>query len=538
MRHFRDQRGGRPRDWNDPAQLRGALLEFIADFSNWDHAENQLFLETARSLTIAAHEALGGEPGTRPLVVDPFAGGAAIPLEALRVGADTFASDLNSVAVLLNKVVLEYVPRYGRDLVERFSEWGDAVLAEARKSLAALYPRDANGAVPIAYLWARTIRCEGPGCGVELPLIRATQLSKRAPITHVRVVADGREIRMELAAGPEKRSTATVSGGKATCPRCGYTTPANRVKAQMMSVAGGANTARLFAVLLEHNGSRHFRSPTRRDHTAVQAARDAFCELERTRPGVFPTESINPVRPYANSRGVSGVTRIGISRFIDLYTARQATSVVAFQDAIRNVRAQHRGDQPIDDALETLLVLALDRLVMQNTSLSRWHNKGNKIEGLFSKQALQVLWDFAESNPTHSVMASWSAAVQWVQKVLISNLVLGHPGRVERAAAEDCPLPSDSVDIVCTDPPYFAAIPYADLSDVFHVWLRRGLRGRDAGYFRDELAEKERELVVTNSARGPSGEEKDEEFFARGMQHALVSLARSSARNSASGLQA
>lgn len=520
MREFRDARGGRPRDWNDPMEIRAALLEFIAEFSNWDNAADRLFLETARSLTSAAHESLGGEPGTRPIAVDPFAGGGAIPLEALRVGADAFASDLNSVPVLLNKVVLEYVPRFGRQLIERFREWGDAVLEEASKSLASFHPRDPNGAVPIAYFWARTIKCEGPGCGVELPLVRATQLSRKAPMAHVRIFAEDREIRTELRNGVEARSSATVSGGKATCPRCGYTTPAKRVKAQMTAVSGGANTARLVAVLVERNGARQFRSPTARDHQAVDAARRGFDELKLNRPSAFPVEPINPLRPYKNTVGVCIVTRIGISRFIDLYTARQATSVVAFQDAIQKVRSRAVGEA-MADALETLLLLALDRLVMQNTSLSRWDASRQGIKGLFSKQALQIVWDFVEANPIGTSMVNWDSSLVWVEKVMESNLVLDHSGRVERAAAEDCPLPSDSVDLVCTDPPYFAAIPYADLSDVFHVWLRRGLRGGDARYFRDELAEKARELVVTNSAQGPSGEQKDEEFFADGMQRAL-----------------
>ncbi len=211
-----------------------------------------------------------------------------------------------------------------------------------------------------------------------------------------------------------------------------------------------------------------------------------------------------------------------MSRFIDLYTARQATAVVAFQDVIQKVRSRRGTDEPMTDALETLLLLALDRLVMQNTSLSRWDSSRQGIKGLFSKQALQIVWDFAEANPVGASMVNWASSLEWVRKVLEANLVIDHSGRVERVAAEDCPLPSDSVDVVCTDPPYFAAIPYADLSDVFHVWLRRGLRGRDAVYFRDELAEKARELVVTNSSPGPEGEQKDEEFFASGMQRALA----------------
>ena len=146
-------------------KLRFALLDFIADFANWDNSTVPAYLETSRALTQAAHEALGGEPGTRPLVVDPFAGGGSIPLEALRVGADAFASDLNPVAVLLNKVVLEYIPKYGQRLADEVRKWGEWIKEQAEKELAEFYPKDADGATPIAYLWARTIRCEGPGAG-------------------------------------------------------------------------------------------------------------------------------------------------------------------------------------------------------------------------------------------------------------------------------------------------------------------------------------------------------------------------------------
>ena len=163
---------GIPLDPKDEAHqnvLRFALLDFIADFANWDNSTVPAYLETARALTQAAHEALGGEPGTRPLVVDPFAGGGSIPLEALRVGADAFASDLNPVAVLLNKVVLEYIPKYGQRLADEVRKWGELIKKEAEKELAKFYPKDPDGATPIAYLWARTILSEAPGVG-EIPI--------------------------------------------------------------------------------------------------------------------------------------------------------------------------------------------------------------------------------------------------------------------------------------------------------------------------------------------------------------------------------
>ena len=172
-------------DADEPADmpiLRFCLLDFIADFANWDNSTVPAFLETSRALTQAAHEALGGVPGTRPLVVDPFAGGGSIPLEALRVGADAFASDLNPVAVLLNKVVLEYIPKYGQRLADEVRKWGQWVKEQAEQELAEFYPKDSDGATPIAYLWARTILSEAPGQGdvpVEVPLLRSFWLSKK-----------------------------------------------------------------------------------------------------------------------------------------------------------------------------------------------------------------------------------------------------------------------------------------------------------------------------------------------------------------------
>lgn len=142
MEQFWNQMDSSARNLDDLIEVRKALLDFIADFSNWDNSTKEQYLNTARKLTQSAHEALGGEPGTRPLVVDPFAGGGSIPSEALRVGADAYASDLNPVAVLLNKVALEYIPKYGQNLADEVRKWGQWIKNEAEIELAEYYPRD------------------------------------------------------------------------------------------------------------------------------------------------------------------------------------------------------------------------------------------------------------------------------------------------------------------------------------------------------------------------------------------------------------
>ena len=171
---------GRPQGWDkaikSDAGLRRIILEFVADFANWNNSTDTDYLTTARTLTQCAHETLGGIPETRPLVADPFAGGGSIPLESLRVGADAFASDLNPVPVLLNKVILEYIPRYGQRLADEVRKWGRWIRDEAEKELAEFYPKDEDGSTPIAYLWARTIISEDPGQRnppIEVPLMRS-----------------------------------------------------------------------------------------------------------------------------------------------------------------------------------------------------------------------------------------------------------------------------------------------------------------------------------------------------------------------------
>jgi putative DNA methylase len=274
-----------PALFEDAEQLRGALLDFIADFANWDNSTVREYLDTSRALTQAAHEALGGAPGTRPLVVDPFCGGGSIPLEALRVGADAFASDLNPVPVLLNKVVLEYIPKYGQRLADEIRKWGEWIKREAEKKLAEFYRKDADGATPIAYLWARTVLSEAPSANeipVQIPLLRSLWLSKRKDFQRsLRWVRNengeietsvteldfaGRRTKVRIPqleifspTQPSEVEAGTAKGGSATCPITRFTTSAPRVKEQLKQQRGGAQQSRLYAVYIEHSHGREFR---------------------------------------------------------------------------------------------------------------------------------------------------------------------------------------------------------------------------------------------------------------------------------------
>ena len=506
-------------DLKSNEQLRTALLDFIADFANWDNSTVREYLDTSRALTRAAHEALGGEPGTRPLVIDPFAGGGSIPLEALRVGADTFASDLNPVPVLLNKIVLEYIPKYGPRLIDEIRKWGKWIKREAERELAEFYPNDQDGAMPIAYLWARTIQCEGPSCGAEVPLIRNMQLTHSGKLWHFGFdETDARAVSVSVRSGKRAIHRPTVVGGSATCPRqqCGYTTTAKAVRAQLMAKQGGANDAKLLAVYVEGATQRFFRDPTPSDIEAANSAKAAILREE------LPQDRINPIRPYKNTRGLSAVTRIGINRFCDLYTARQAIAIKTFQRILSRL-PEFSDDAQLRKAVLAVLNCAIARLIFQNCSLSRWNAARSTIEGAFGKQALQVVWDFAEVNPLANGPANWNGATEWALKVLEANVCLKNSGTALRRRAQDISLPADAADALITDPPYFAAIPYGDLSNVFLVWERDFFRLSFPDLFDSHLVPQEDEIVVTNANADANGNPKTSEFYRQEMIKALKS---------------
>jgi putative DNA methylase len=213
--------------------LRKALLRFIGVFANWDHSAKTTYLEAARGLVRAAY------PEEPPLVVDPFAGGGSIPLEALRLGCDAFASDLNPVACLILKVMLEDIPRHGPGLADELRRVGAEIKAAAEKELAEFYPADPDGSKPIAYLWARTVTCDS--CGAEIPLIRSFWLCKRvgrqralrAKVVRARGEPPSVEFESFSPKNESKVSNGTVTRAKARCLACNTVLSPDRVRAQL-----------------------------------------------------------------------------------------------------------------------------------------------------------------------------------------------------------------------------------------------------------------------------------------------------------------
>lgn len=541
MRSWRDRHGGAQRDWSDPVSLRSALLDFIGEFSAWDNSSDPEAIGVSRRLVSVAHEALGGI-GAKPLVFDSFAGGGAIPLEALRVGADAFASDLNPVAVLLEKVVLEMIPRHGARLAEALDAASKTVGQRLDETLRRYYPDDPDGSRPLAYVWARTVLSNEPTADppVEIPMLGTLVLSERAgslaALRWVRaedgrvqtrlatkIYQNGRSIvvRMPILEVFAPASLADVeappvSRGSVTCPVTGHAMSAEVVKAQFQGRRGGADDARMVAVVTTRTGrsGRSYREPTERDLDLVREASEELAELrQRTRAGhaLVPDEEL----PYL--RSIFNVQLLDIKRWGDLFSARQALTLATL---VRLCRDLALPDDGMGRATRTLLALAIDRCADKFASIVRWVPGGEYAANVFVRQALGIVWDFAEVSPLSDV--GWAGATEWIRKVVEENARLElDSGQAVLASATKHPLPDDSADVFFTDPPYYDAVPYADLSDFFYVWLKRAIGDLYPDLFGGELAPKNGEIVQL-AERNKKYAYKTREYFQALMGEAMT----------------
>lgn len=508
-------------------ELRRSLLKFIGAFANWDASAEAAFLEVGRGLVRAAY------PEGAPLVVDPFAGGGSIPLEALRLGCETFASDLNPVACLILKVLLEDIPRNGPSLAEELRRAGTQVKQAAEHELADFYPADPDGARPIAYLWARTVRCEAPNCGAEIPLLRSFWLCKKAnrrrALRYHVARSKGTPLVVELEVfepGNEKDlSPGTVSRARATCLCCGAVLPPDRVRSQLAAQRGGADVdfdakgrriggARLVAVVAVKPGEqgRRYRTSTDADYWAIWRAKRRLQEVI-----VSPlSNGLNPVPdeplPPVGTLGFR-VQRYGVLNWGDLFTSRQKLALVTLSEG---VRGQSRISRPLS--------LALGKLVDLANVICPWEPIAECPRNVLSNGRIKPSWDFAEGVPISDSSGSFQVCLENLISGVLSVKGIPNVGTSEIAAAQKSPLPTESTNVWFTDPPYYDAIPYSDLSDAFFVWYKRALKNdsslSDPFDRSNPLTPKDQE-IVQDEAKKVGGRPKDKAFFEHAMADAF-----------------
>lgn len=521
------------------SDLRKALLQFLGDFAEWHNSTNPVYLQTARRLVELANN------GSIPLVADSFAGGGAIPLEALRLGCDAIAMDVNPVACLLLNLVLAGIPRGGPELVDQLTAASAEVSHEVAGAFAALFPSDHDGAIPAAYLWARTVRCEAPSCGAEIPLIRSFWLSRKGSTR----LAVRYQVKRQKPGPPsidfevfEPRSEDEVPRGsvrlaKATCLACHTSLLAPRVRDQLRAQHGGARVvfghdgeriggARLWGVVTvgpDWNGKR-FRAPSDRDYVPVRIATEMLIQLqqESSEVSAIPDEPVS--QDGTGSVGGGYRTRkYGITNFGQFFSARQAVAASLLCRAIAKIRQSGRYSSTVSE----LLALSVDKIIDFNCSLSRWRASNEDIGNAFGRQALPMVWDFAETSLASSTFVDFERARGHIDKVLafVQDSV-ERPGEVQLTDARDTGRLEESVDVFFTDPPYYDAVPYADLADFFYVWLKRSLPLhpllRDPFNVTNQLTPKEQEITRDEVAHLDGRARKDARYYEAGMGQAFL----------------
>lgn len=512
--HF-DEIHKRPELLNDNEKLRVLLFDFIADFARWENASNSTFLTTVRELVAAAYRCGGN--GSMPLVVDPFAGGGSIPLEALRVGTEAFASDLNPVAVLLNKVLLELVPKYGHELATKVRKYAKQLKQETEKQLAEFYPQDKDGSIPITYIWARTIRCEGPGCGAEIPIVRSLWIDEGRRFAFDFVLdRKNKTISPRVRQNARTAESGTAKRSSVTCPLCDYTTKRKNVEAQAKS-AGLGNM--LMAVATEGSKGRSYRVPTSEELRVCELA------AKRITNSHFKEYVPNEALPYL--RSIFNVHVYGMQTWASLFSPRQLLYLSTLVQVLQRFDFARSGLSSDEiRAIKTVLALIISKSAMMNCNVARWREDRGRLEGAFAMQALPMVWDWAELNPFNKSSAVFEDLVDSVTSVIEKNASLQlRPATVHAGSAVELPLPDDSAALVFTDPPYYDAIPYANLSDFFYVWLKRLLKDDYPDLFSEPETPKANEIVQL-AERNVLYAHKTRDFFENEMQRAMLDARR------------
>lgn len=520
--------------------------------------------------------------GRAPRVLDPFAGGGAIPLEAMRLGCEATAIDINPVAWLILKCTLEFPQRLAGELralpafaaedhaflseffkargvtgaslrsqlgrlgFERSEElnltglepasvgleaplawhvraWGKWVAEKARVEIGALYP-EREGRQPLAYLWARTITCSQ--CRATIPLIKTRWLCRKektrvllnyAPNASGSGVVFGLEHDVKVVGGnaaqrrehDRKLAEGTVSRSGAKCACCGKITTLEDYQFQAQN---GGMGAVLLAVVEQapvvlkagkasgkKKPGKAYRLPVAADHAALGQVDEILRELDESLPYGLPNEPISAERPSPNARGMSGLTRFGITTHRGLYSPRQLAALGTFTRLSRAAIAEARQvgySEPWCEALRGYLYCAIARLADRSSSLCVWQVSAQQIKNVIALSAITMTTDYVEAAPFANSSGGYLQAIDWIAEVIehTTSAVAGAPApQVIHGSAGT--YSNGEFDLILTDPPYYDAVPYSDVMDFFYVWARRVVGDIYPEQFREPLAPREEEYI-------------------------------------------
>ncbi|MBX3143486.1 MAG: DUF1156 domain-containing protein [Trueperaceae bacterium] len=512
---------------------RKKFHDLITDSLDWELGKEPN-KQTARLRAILQEHGIVASPK----VLDPFSGGGALPLEAERLGGEAFATDLNPVAHLIQLATLYYPQRFatlkserttedkltGRSrLISEIERWGKVVFDRVNSDIGAHYKTD-DKSESVLYIWARTVTCQNPACRAEIPLIGSYYLVKDS----VRVVAllpkaspDRKHVDFEVIENPDAKidlRSGTITRANATCLCCGQVTSASAIKAEGKRAGLGH---RLLAVAVrEGSRGKRFRTPS------IAEVERAMSVPDPQDFGDIPAVPHEPMPP----QGTLGfrIQPYGMTTWGSIYNRRQALALASFARHVRGVVGEvveanndlGSDAEEFSRAVVTYLGLSVSRLAdFCSTICVLNYNRGGAVAHTFRMQAVPMTWDYAETNPLNPNAGSWQRINADMCKV-VEGLQFPGTAQVQRASADGLPFDSKFFDAVVTDPPYYDAVPYSDLSDYFYVWLRRAIGEVHPEVLATEVTPKRSEMVQ-NPAHNKSAE-----FFESAMSRAFGEMHR------------
>ncbi|KUI42942.1 hypothetical protein AU198_07660 [Mycobacterium sp. GA-1199] len=515
---------------------RERLHALIERLVVWENVRDEKLLAEARA------EILKSTDGNPPPILDPFAGGGTIPLEAQRLGLEAHASDLNPVAVLINKALIEIPPKYrdqppvfpglaeseirdwkgAEGLAADVRAYGAWMRDEAKKRIGHLYPKatlsDGSKATVIAWVWTRTVRCPNPACGIEMPLVGSWWLSRRKSKEAYVVptvqhnATDPSKSRVTFGIGRDLRQTpprvneGTVGRTGAVCVACAASVPLSYIRE-----AGRAKMigAQLMAIVAEGTRQRVFLPPNP-EHEAASVVEPPEVSVVGSL-GYYPRDLKAPT--------------YGLTEFTDLFMNRQLVALTTFSDLVMEARERvlmDGGSEGYSNAVATYLGLGVSRAADRSSTIASWDASASKIRNTFGRQAIPMTWDYAESSPFSESTGNFLSQIEWTAEAVQFTPRTG----TGEASQKDAASRSYRGMVVSTDPPYYDNIGYSDLSDFFYVWLRRSLKRIYPDLLSTVLVPKAEELVANAYRHG--GKDAARTFFEGGFRRVFASARESS----------
>ena len=517
---------------DDDSTLTPPKSDFIADLAIWENARKPIWIQEAQEDILNSHN---GKP---PKVLDPFGGGGSIPLEAQRLGCETYSCDLNPVAVLIQKCTLEYPQQYGQRLYDDVKKYGKYLLEQLTEEVAPYYPTEPNGSEVYAYIWARTLPCQNLNCKAVIPLIKQFWLAKnekkkREIALFPYNVNDDIQFRLvgtghaEIPNGFDP-AKGTISSAIVTCPFCKSTISAKQTRRLFQEGHAGE---RLLVVATKHpkRSGKQYRLATEKDVEIFSAAQEYLStkrESLKTAWGIdpVPDEPTPTIKGPGAERGIS-LHNYNFKTWGDLFNIRQQLSLVILIEKIQvastDMLAQ-RLDAEYSKVLLTYLGMWLGQISYTNSNLCLWRNTFESVNNLFGMPTMSMAWDYGEANPLRIGKTRLNTLLNPL--LHLCQMEKESTTSVQQASAQNLPYANNTFDAVFTDPPYYDNAAYAYLSDFFYVWLKRSIGEHYPELFKEQLTPKDGEIVAYGHREG--GLEAGKLAFEDGLAKAFQEMHR------------